>query len=48
MSPYVVQARAASSGALVTGTRRDVPRQITAPVTENVFDTPHREGRREP
>jgi type IV secretion system protein TrbI len=39
-SPYVVQAGAVIPGALITGIRSDLPGQITAQVTENVFDTP--------
>lgn len=39
-SPYVVQAGTVISGALITGIRSDLPGQITAQVTENVFDTP--------
>ena len=39
-SPYVVQAGSVIPGALITGVRSDLPGQITAQVTENVFDTP--------
>lgn len=39
-SPYIVQAGTAIQGALITGIRSDLPGQITAQVTENVFDTP--------
>ena len=39
-SPYIVQAGTIISGALITGIRSDLPGQITAQVTENVFDTP--------
>jgi type IV secretory pathway VirB10-like protein len=39
-SPYVVQAGTAIPGALITGTRSDLPGQITAQVTENVYDSP--------
>ena len=39
-SPYVVQAGAVISGALMTGIRSDLPGQITGQVTENVYDTP--------
>ena len=39
-SPYVVQAGTVISGALITGIRSDLPGQITAQVTENVYDTP--------
>ena len=39
-SPYVVQAGSVISAALITGLRSDLPGQITAQVTENVYDTP--------
>ncbi|WP_284417604.1 MULTISPECIES: TrbI/VirB10 family protein [unclassified Bradyrhizobium] len=39
-SPYVVQAGTVIPGALITGIHSDLPGQITAQVTENVFDTP--------
>ncbi|GGI20653.1 hypothetical protein GCM10010987_10430 [Bradyrhizobium guangdongense] len=39
-SPYVVQAGTVIPGALITGIRSDLPGQVTAQVTENVFDTP--------
>lgn len=39
-SPYIVQAGTLIPGALITGIRSDLPGQITAQVTENVFDTP--------
>ncbi|WP_316206130.1 TrbI/VirB10 family protein [Bradyrhizobium sp. SZCCHNR3058] len=39
-SPYLVQAGTVIPGALITGIRSDLPGQITAQVTENVFDTP--------
>src|SRR5207247_7795455 len=39
-SPFVVQAGTVISAALITGIRSDLPGQITAQVTENVFDTP--------
>ena len=39
-SSYVVQAGNIISAALVTGIRSDLPGQITAQVTENVFDSP--------
>ncbi|WP_440639772.1 TrbI/VirB10 family protein [Bradyrhizobium sp. PUT101] len=39
-SPYIVQAGTVIPGALITGIRSDLPGQITAQVTENVFDTP--------
>lgn len=39
-SPFVVQAGTVIPGALLTGIRSDLPGQITAQVSENVFDTP--------
>ncbi|OKO86274.1 conjugal transfer protein TraI [Bradyrhizobium sp. NAS80.1] len=39
-SPYLVQAGTVIPGALITGIRSDLPGQITAQVTENVYDTP--------
>jgi len=39
-SPYVLQAGAAIPAALITGIRSDLPGQITAQVTENVYDIP--------
>ena len=39
-SPYVVQAGSAIPAALITGLRSDLPGQIIAQVTENVYDTP--------
>jgi type IV secretion system protein VirB10 len=36
----VVQAGTVISGALITGIRSDLPGQITAQVSENVYDTP--------
>lgn len=39
-SPYVVQAGTIIPAALITGIRSDLPGQITAQVTEAVFDTP--------
>lgn len=39
-SPFVVQAGTVIPGALITGVRSDLPGQITAQVTENVYDTP--------
>jgi type IV secretion system protein VirB10 len=39
-SPFVIQAGAVIPAALVTGLRSDLPGQITAQVTENVFDSP--------
>ncbi len=39
-SPYVLQAGAVISAALVTGIRSDLPGQITAQVTEHIYDSP--------
>lgn len=39
-SPFVVQAGTVIPAALIAGIRSDLPGQITAQVTENVFDTP--------
>ncbi|MVT72297.1 TrbI/VirB10 family protein [Bradyrhizobium cajani] len=39
-SPYLVQAGTVIPGALITGIRSDLPGEITAQVTENVYDTP--------
>lgn len=39
-SPYVLQAGAVIAAALITGIRSDLPGQITAQVTENVYDSP--------
>lgn len=39
-SPYVVQAGSVISAALITGIRSDLPGQITAQVTESIFDSP--------
>jgi type IV secretory pathway VirB10-like protein len=39
-SPFVVQAGNVIPAALITGIRSDLPGQITAQVTENVYDTP--------
>ena len=39
-SPYIVQAGTVIPGALITGLRSDLPGQITAQVTENIYDTP--------
>jgi type IV secretion system protein TrbI len=39
-SRYVVQAGAVIPAALVTGLRSDLPGQVTAQVTENVYDSP--------
>jgi type IV secretion system protein VirB10 len=39
-SPYVLQAGTVIPAALITGMQSDLPGQITAQVTENVYDTP--------
>jgi type IV secretory pathway VirB10-like protein len=39
-SPYVVQSGSVIAGALITGLESDLPGQITAQVTENVYDSP--------
>lgn len=39
-SPYILQAGSIVSAALITGIRSDLPGQITAQVTENVYDSP--------
>ncbi|SDJ69707.1 MULTISPECIES: TrbI/VirB10 family protein [Bradyrhizobium] len=39
-SPYIVQAGTVIPGALITGIRSDLPGQITAQVSEGVYDTP--------
>lgn len=39
-SPYIVQTGTVIPGALITGIRSDLPGQITAQITENVYDTP--------
>src|SRR6202012_2272032 len=39
-SPFVVQAGTVIPAALITGVRSDLPGQITAQVTENVYDSP--------
>jgi type IV secretion system protein VirB10 len=39
-SPYVVQAGTVIPGALITGIRSDLPGEITAQVSENVYDSP--------
>ena len=39
-SPYILQAGAVISAALITGIRSDLPGQITAQVTQNVYDSP--------
>lgn len=40
VSPYVVQAGTVIPAALITGIRSDLPGQITAQVTANVYDSP--------
>ena len=39
-SPYVLQAGSVIPAALITGIRSDLPGQVTAQVTENVYDSP--------
>ncbi|MBC7133875.1 MAG: TrbI/VirB10 family protein [Roseovarius sp.] len=39
-SPYILQAGSVIPAALITGIRSDLPGQITAQVTENVYDSP--------
>ncbi|MBB2198732.1 TrbI/VirB10 family protein [Gluconacetobacter sp. 1c LMG 22058] len=39
-SPYVLQAGSIIPGALITGIRSDLPGEVTAQVTENVYDSP--------
>lgn len=39
-SPSILQAGAVISAALITGIRSDLPGQITAQVTENIYDSP--------
>ena len=39
-SPFIVQAGTIIPAALITGIRSDLPGQITAQVTENIFDSP--------
>jgi type IV secretion system protein VirB10 len=39
-SRYIVQAGAVIPAALITGIRSDLPGQVTAQVTENVYDSP--------
>ena len=39
-SPYILQAGAVISAALITGIHSDLPGQITAQVTENIYDSP--------
>lgn len=40
ISPYVLQAGSIIPAALITGIRSDLPGQITAQVTQNVYDSP--------
>jgi type IV secretion system protein VirB10 len=40
VSPYVVQAGSVISAALLTGLRSDLPGQMTAQVTQDVYDSP--------
>jgi type IV secretory pathway VirB10-like protein len=40
VSPFIVQAGTVIPAALITGIRSDLPGQITAQVTENVYDSP--------
>ncbi|MCP1850102.1 MULTISPECIES: TrbI/VirB10 family protein [unclassified Bradyrhizobium] len=40
VSPYVVQAGAVIPAALITGIRSDLPGQVTAQITEAVYDSP--------
>ncbi|PIO99465.1 TrbI/VirB10 family protein [Pleomorphomonas carboxyditropha] len=39
-SPYVLQAGAVIPAALITGIRSDLPGQVTAQVTESIYDSP--------
>jgi type IV secretion system protein VirB10 len=39
-SPYVLQAGSVIPAALITGIRSDLPGEVTAQVTENVYDSP--------
>jgi len=39
-SPYIVQAGSVIAAALITGLRSDLPGQVTAQVTEDVYDSP--------
>jgi len=39
-SSFIIQAGTVIPAALITGIRSDIPGQITAQVTENIFDTP--------
>jgi type IV secretory pathway VirB10-like protein len=40
-SPYIIQAGSVIPAALITGIESDLPGQITAQVTENVYDSPN-------
>lgn len=40
LSPFVLQAGAVIPAALITGIRSDLPGQITAQITENIYDSP--------
>lgn len=40
VSPYAVQAGAVIAAAMLTGLRSDLPGQVTAQVTQNVYDSP--------
>ena len=40
VSPYILQAGSVIPAALITGVRSDLPGQVTAQVTENVYDSP--------
>lgn len=39
-SPYILQAGSVIPAAMITGIRSDLPGQVTAQVTENVYDSP--------
>jgi type IV secretion system protein VirB10 len=39
-SPFIIQAGTIISGALITGIRSDLPGEITAQITENIYDSP--------
>lgn len=39
-SPYILQAGSVIPAAMITGIRSDLPGQITAQVTENIYDSP--------
>lgn len=39
-SPYILQAGAVIPAAMITGIRSDLPGQVTAQVTQNVYDSP--------